>query len=387
MQTLFWICAGCVLYTYLGYPLLLALINKLHKRPIQRAPHKASVSIILAAHNEEQAITRRLQEFTTMLDRDHLEGEIIVVSDGSTDGTADQVRSYADPRVRLVEQPQRAGKAAALNAGSAAAQNEILVFADMRQTWAADAIVQLLQNFADPAVGAVSGELQIESAPGVLAGVGLYWRFEKWLRRKESEVHSCVGVTGAISAVRRNLYQPLPHGVILDDVCWPLQVAMQRYRVVFDSHAQAFDRLPPRSRDELRRKVRTLAGNFQLMMHLPAALLPGRNPLWFQFVSHKLMRLAVPWALLTMLVISAVEPAPIFRAAFRLQCGVYGISLLGLLSPVALRSRIASAGASFLVLNTAAWLAFWVWISGRAERSWLKVQYKQPAQTGAGSVA
>src|SRR5207249_10681512 len=124
----------------------------------------------------------------------------------------------------------------------------------------------------------------------------------------ESQVHSSVGVTGAICAVRRRLFPGVPQGTILDDVYWPMHVAMQGYRVIHDQRARAFDRLPERARDEFRRKVRTLAGNFQLAVRLPQTLLPWRNPVWWQFVSHKLLRLVVPWALLAMLVISSVLP-------------------------------------------------------------------------------
>src|SRR5262249_24591108 len=151
---------------------------------------------------------------------------------------------------------------------------------------------------ADSAVGAVSGELVVESAPGVMAGVGVYWHFEKWLRRAESGFDSMVSVTGCIAAARRELFRPIPAGTILDEVYWPLNVAMAGYRVVHESRARAYDRLPERARDEFARKVRTLAGNFQLMAVMPKSLAPWRNRLWWQFVSHRVLRLAVPWALL-----------------------------------------------------------------------------------------
>jgi cellulose synthase/poly-beta-1,6-N-acetylglucosamine synthase-like glycosyltransferase len=277
--------------------------------------------------------------------------------------------------VRVVELPQRVGKAVALSRGCSEARHEILVFADARQTWAPDALKRLLENFADPRVGAVSGELIVESAPGVMAGVGLYWRYEKWLRQTESQIHSVVGVTGAISAVRRQLFRPIPAGTLLDDVYWPLRVTMQGYRVVHDQRAIAHDRLPERARDEFRRKVRTLAGNFQLLTRLPMALLPWRNPLWLQFLSHKVLRLLVPWALLGLLITSALLGGPFYRGALAAQLGSYVIGLSGIWKVVGARVRPASAAASFLVLNAAAWLAFWVWISGRAGRSWRKVSY------------
>ncbi len=217
----------------------------------------------------------------------------------------------------------------------------------------------------------------METAPGVLAGVGLYWRFEKWLRRQESRAWSTVGVTGAISAVRRELFRSVPAGTLLDDVYWPLQVALRGFRVLHDPRARARDRLPPRARDEFRRKVRTLTGNFQLINRLPAALLPWRNPVWFAYVSHKLCRLLVPWALLGLLATSWCSPGPFYQAAFVCQCLFYlaGLAALG----TGLGSRLSTAAGSFLVLNAAAWIAFWAWVFGRAGRLWTKVSYETVA--------
>jgi hypothetical protein len=153
---------------------------------------------------------------------------------------------------------------------------------------------------------------------------------------------------------------------------------MAGYRVVHEPRARAFDRLPERARDEFRRKVRTLAGNFQLMALIPTSLLPWRNRLWCQFVSHRVLRLAVPWALVVMLVTSFSINGWFYLAAFWAQSFALSLGLAGLVPAIAARSRVATALASFLVLNAAAWVAFWVWVSGRATRSWAKVRYDQP---------
>jgi cellulose synthase/poly-beta-1,6-N-acetylglucosamine synthase-like glycosyltransferase len=276
----------------------------------------------------------------------------------------------------IIDLPTKMGKAVALNHGCAAAAHPLLVLADARQTWARDAIDRLLANFDDPRVGAVSGDLVLESAPGVMAGVGLYWRFEKWLRQTESALYSMVSVTGSICALRRELFRPIPAGTVLDDVYWPLQVAMSGYRVIHEPKALAYDRLPERARDEFRRKIRTLAGNFQLMVRQPAALLPWRNPVWWQFVSHRILRLVVPWALLGMLVTSWLLVSRAYHILFWVQIAFYCLGVASLRPSVAARSRVASGAASFLVLNAAAWLAFWVWISGSTSRSWSKVKYQ-----------
>src|SRR5262249_37697191 len=160
---------------------------------------------------------RRLEELTQLLHGSGLPGEVIVVSDGSTDRSVEVARRFADRGVRVLELVPNQGKAAALSLGIAETRHEIVVFADARQRWADDALQRLVENFADPRVGAVSGDLVLEAAPGVMAGVGLYWRYEKWLRRTESQLASQVGVTGAISAARRALLPPLiPTGTLLD---------------------------------------------------------------------------------------------------------------------------------------------------------------------------
>jgi cellulose synthase/poly-beta-1,6-N-acetylglucosamine synthase-like glycosyltransferase len=381
MELAFWICLAGVLYAYVGYAALLAVAAKLFKRaPRRQAGFAPTVSLVVAAHNEEARVGTRVAELAGLLAASGVQGEVIVVSDGSTDATVNEARRQRGP-VIVLDLPDRVGKAAALNAGCAAASREILVFADSRQRWDKTALGLLLENFADPHVGAVSGDLVLETKPGVMAGVGLYWHYEKWLRKKESQIHSTVGVTGAICAVRRELFPGVPDGTILDDVYWPLRVAMRGYRVIHDQRALAYDCLPGRARDEFRRKVRTLAGNFQLVARLPGVLLPWRNPLWLQFLSHKLLRLAVPWALLAMLVLSGLLGGPLYMRLFWWQAGFYATALLGNLRAVNSRLRPAGTAASLLVLNAAAWMAFWVWISGRAGRSWNKVAY-HPAGVG-----
>ncbi len=384
LETAFWSCLALVLYAYAGYPLLVALLSRLRPPAPRRAPCTDSVSIILPAHNEELSIERRLRELRQQLRSAGVGGEIIVVSDGSTDGTAQRARasdaSYAggDHVIHVIELAENRGKSAAVYEGALAARHDILVFADARQRWGPDTLTRLLENFADPGVGAVSGDLDLQSAPGVLAGVGLYWRYEKWLRRQESRLHSVVGVTGAIAAARRAIYQPAPPGTVLDDVYWPLRVALSGGRVIHDERAKAFDRLPERTRDEFRRKVRTLSGNFQLLTRLPAALVPGLNPVWWQYVSHKLLRLAVPWALIALVALSALLPGPIYQGAFWAQTAFYALGVTGLWPALSRRVSPAATAGSFLVLNAAAWLAFWVWLSGRAGQAWCKVRYRAP---------
>jgi poly-beta-1,6-N-acetyl-D-glucosamine synthase len=372
----FWASAAVLAYTYVVYPLALRLAVRFAKPWRRGTEFPRSVSVVVAVRNEETRIAARTGEILSHLEGQQIDGEVLVVSDGSTDGTVQAVRDLKHPLVRLVECAGHGGKAVAVSQGCAQATGEIIVLADTRQTWAPDALIKLLENFADPRVGAVSGDLVLQRSDGALAGVGLYWRLEKWLRRQESCLHSCVGVTGAFCAVRRRLFHPIPTGTILDDMYWPLHVVLAGYRVVHDERVQSFDRLPPRSRDEFRRKVRTLAGNFQLLVRLPAALRPWRNPAFVPLISHKLMRLVIPWAMLGLLVSSGLLPGMWYEAAFATQCASYGCALLGLWSRAAARLPLVSTAAAFLLLNSACALAFFVWLTGGVGRVWRPVRYE-----------
>lgn len=318
MELLFWVSVAFVLYVYVGYPALLALWTRLRGSAASAAPAARPVaidlpgiSVIIAARNEARRLPARIDNLLAS-DYPPSRIEIIVASDGSTDDTARALAPYAN-RVRLLMLPPR-GKAGALNAAVLHATNPILVFADARQRFAPDAIRRLVAPFADPRIGAVSGELLIDpSASTIGDGVGAYWKYEKWLRRREAIVGSTLGVTGAIYAMRRWLWQPLPLDTLLDDVLGPLRVVLRGYRVVFASGARAFDGAAADASAELRRKVRTLAGNFQLLAHEPRLLLPGVNPVWLQFLSHKIGRLLVPYALVAIFLTSAAL-AP--RSAF-----------------------------------------------------------------------
>jgi cellulose synthase/poly-beta-1,6-N-acetylglucosamine synthase-like glycosyltransferase len=338
MAAIFWASAFIIVYVYLGYPLLLAMRSAAAPRPVRRAAPGAdwlpSVSIVLAVHNEARRLPGRL---VNLLEQDYPAPlDIIVVSDGSTDDPRRAIEPFAG-RVRLMEVP-RGGKAAALNAGVAEARGEIVVFADARQRFAPDAVRQLVSSFADPRVGAASGELVLDSeaVPGsaqstVGEGVGLYWQYEKWLRRQESRLDSTLGATGAIYAIRRALWRPLPPETLLDDVLTPMRVVLGGKRVVFNERAQAFDCAAADSAAEVRRKTRTLAGNYQILALEPRLALPFANRVWWQYVSHKLGRLVVPWALIAALVSAAVlAPRSWFYAlALILQLGFYGLAAMG----------------------------------------------------------
>jgi glycosyltransferase involved in cell wall biosynthesis len=284
--------------------------------------------------------------------------EIILVSDGSTDGTAEILARQQHPRIKPIVLNEHRGKAVAVNAGIAEATAEVIVFVDIRPEIAAGAIQQLVSNFADPKVGCVSGNLKLrdEGHDAASAAVGdFYWRYEQWLRTCESKIDSPVGVYGGFYAIRRELAVRQPDGIILDDMFQPLSIIRQGYRSVVDLHAIVYDTWPKKVEGEFHRKVRTLAGNFQLFQMAPWTLTP-ENRVLFQLVSHKIMRLAVPY-LLVLILISAIDLSAhsmFYASLAALQIVAWGVSIVGLRYRVPLLHRLASPLGALLVLNAAA---------------------------------
>jgi poly-beta-1,6-N-acetyl-D-glucosamine synthase len=291
-----------------------------------------------------------------------------VVSDGSTDKTEAILHEYAsNPRVQVVLNQLSKGKASGLNDALQVAQGEIVVFTDARQRVEPSALRALLADFADPEVGCVSGELMLgDPGPGENGrGMGLYWRIEKKVRELESASGSVVGATGAFYGVRREGLVPIPPETLLDDVLIPMQVVRAGMRVVFEPEARAWDVPDQGTGREFGRKVRTLSGNYQLLQLAPW-LLTTANPVRFEFVSHKLLRLAVPFALVATLVACVFIPYPFYRVALVLQLAFYALSLLGMSHmKIGFLGRLGDAAFTFVVLNTAALVAFANFVTGR----------------------
>jgi poly-beta-1,6-N-acetyl-D-glucosamine synthase len=375
MKWVFWFSAAVLGYTYLGYPAWLWVRSRLRGRPVKSATSAPSVSIVMIVRNEAGSIERKLKNLLAL---DYPAGscEIVVVSDGSNDAT-NTILDYfaADGRIRILVNPASRGKAACLNDAVAAARGEIVLFTDARQQIESGALRLLVATFADPEVGCASGELMLgDPAAGEhVRGMGLYWRVEKGVRQMESTSASVVGATGAIYAVRKNLVVPVPAGTILDDVYIPMHVVRQGFRVVFVPEARAWDVADQGQEREFSRKVRTLSGNYQLVQLAPW-LLSSQNPIRFEFISHKLLRLLAPFLLVTMFLSSLMLPQILFRAALLLQVVFYALGMLAILKlargPWA---RIADAARTFMVLNAAASVAFIKFISGR-EVAWAPSQ-------------
>jgi cellulose synthase/poly-beta-1,6-N-acetylglucosamine synthase-like glycosyltransferase len=383
MKYIFWIAAALVGYSYLGYPAWLWLRSRWSPRPVRRSSGQSfgqsssqssavpAVTAVMVVRNEEAVIARKLENLLA-LDYPHAKLDLVVVSDGSSDRTPAILADYArDSRVRTrlrtLIKPASEGKAAGLNDAIKLATGELLLFTDARQQIESSALRLLIENFADPDVGAASGELMLgDPASGETGeGMGLYWRMEKKIRELESASGSVAGATGAIYCARRRLLDPLPEGTILDDVLLPMQIVRRGSRVIFDARARAWDSPDLGEGREFSRKVRTLSGNYQLLQLAPW-LLSSQNAIRFEFITHKLSRLAVPFALLALLIASMFLPQPFYRAALGAQLAFYALSLAAFAGvKIGPLSRIADPARTFVVLNSAAIVAFINFVTGR----------------------
>jgi cellulose synthase/poly-beta-1,6-N-acetylglucosamine synthase-like glycosyltransferase len=297
-----------------GYPLLLKILVKRRARPVLRGSTQCSVSVLIPVHNGALFLRRKIisvlrQEYPRIL------MEILVLSDGSTDETDEIVREFESEGVKLLRL-DRGGKTAALRVGIRAARNEILVLTDVRQELDPRCVAGLVSCFDDPSAGVVSGELRIRSgSTSAEVDIGMYWRFETWLRRQLACLDSIFGATGPIYAMRRSLASgvDIPPEILLDDAYLPLTAFFKGYRLVVDESALAFD-YPHSLKSEFRRKVRTLSGNYQLIRYMPQ-LLTRKNRMLFHFLSYKVGRLMLPYICLLIAVSSWFLPRNIAVAA------------------------------------------------------------------------
>ncbi len=374
MVFVFAVSVGVLVYTYLLYPAILIVWAAVRPKSVAKSRKPVPVSVVLAVRDEEGHVKARLAD---LLAQDYPGElfEIIVVSDGSKDRTAAIAASSGDPRIRVIELASPVGKAEAVNAGVTGATNDVIVFTDVRQRFSPTVLLELTANLADERVGGVSGELVIEKAAGsdVGEGVGLYWSYEKLIRRKESQVDSVVGASGSIYAIRRHLFSPLPANTLLDDFLVPMRIVLQGCRVVFERNARAFDVSADRTSREFARKVRTLAGNFQALALEKRLLDPTKNRVFFQMVSHKLTRLAAPYFLIAAFASNLFLDGNFFRATLVLQLLFY-LSLLLKFTPIAASPAggLVRVAWTFVVLNAAAVVGLWVFITGGEKSVWKK---------------
>jgi cellulose synthase/poly-beta-1,6-N-acetylglucosamine synthase-like glycosyltransferase len=352
--------SAVLFYLLVGYPIVLANSRRSAPPIGKDLTFRPTVSILIAVYNGEEFIARKLESLLA-LDYPAELREILVLSDGSTDATDAITQTFADRGVRLLRVPH-AGKASALNAGLAQATGEIIFFTDVRQALDVHALSHLAANFADPSVGAVTGELRLlnPSDVGEQADMELYWRLELWARDRHSRIDSIFSTTGCIYALRRKLAKPLPPDTIADDGTLSLRTFFQGYRVVFDPEALAFD-YPAAPGGEFRRRLRTLAGLWQLFVRIPQ-LFTSANRMRLHFISYKFGRLLMPWVILLIIVSTLALPVSSWRNFLLFdECLLLALAALDRFIPRKFPlKRLSSPAKTFLAMNAAALLAVMV---------------------------
>jgi biofilm PGA synthesis N-glycosyltransferase PgaC len=349
-----------ILYVLAGYPLILAVWAKAFPRPIRKEFIPQTVSVIVPVRNGARWVEAKIQSLL----QSEYPGDllkILIVSDGSTDGTEELVRRYPDARVGLLALPP-GGKATAVNHGLENVTGELIVLTDVRQAFDPSAIHRMAACFADPSVGVVTGELVIrEGATQEQYNTGLYWQYEKWIRRNLNRIDAMLGATGSIYAIRRELAVRIPPDILLDDVYVPFAIALRGRRIYFEDDAKAYD-LPTSLNTEFWRKVRTQAGVYQILFRFPALLSPF-NRRFIHFLSHKLGRLLLPFAMLTAAASSFFLPQP-WRTPALIAQGLF--YLLAISDPVIPEKfplkRLSAVIRAFVVLTAAAFCALAVFI-------------------------
>jgi cellulose synthase/poly-beta-1,6-N-acetylglucosamine synthase-like glycosyltransferase len=381
---LFWSSAALVLYTYLLFPLLVLARGIWRRRPHQEDAITPSLSLIIAAHNEAAVIGTKLDNLLS-LDYPHDCLEVIVASDGSDDGTNELVRRYESSGVRLLVLP-RGGKAAALNAAVAAASGEVLAFSDANSIYAPHSLRALVRPFADPDVGGVAGNQIYRPAPTTtLAGEGekQYWSLDRELKRYESASGNVISATGAIYAIRRSLFTPIPDGVT-DDFYTSTGAIAQGYRLVFAPEAIAYEAVTGSSRDEYGRKVRVMTRGLRGVLLRRALLDPGQYGFYaLQLFSHKVLRRLMAFPLLVMALVSPLlwPRSRFYRLATAGQATFYGLAAAGVLleQPARRRVKLLTLPYYFCLVNLAALHAARNVLRGQAIVIW------EPTHAGAAS--
>jgi biofilm PGA synthesis N-glycosyltransferase PgaC len=384
MEILFWISLALIVYCYLAYPLLVYVLSSFAANSAAKSDFEPTVSIILSAYNEEEFIVDKIKNLLS-LDYPADKIEILIGSDGSTDQTNNLVKSLVSPQISFYLFLERRGKAATINELAVKAKHEIIVFTDARQIWEKKALCELVSNFSDPQIGCVSGELcfhSIQGLGGTARGINIYWNYEKFLRSCESKIHSMLGATGAIYAIRSRLFTPVPRYVVLDDMFIPLKVIEKGFRVVFNSRARAYDSAADSPKEEHRRKVRTLFGNYQIFCLFPNLLVPFFSPIALQILSHKFLRLVAPFLLVIVFATNLILPAKgvVYEIFLVCQFVFYGLAILGYWTRnkrtgyLKILSRFSYVPYVFCLLNFSALIGCFKFIMRKQSVAWEKAR-------------
>lgn len=379
-EIIFAAAAFLLFYTYIGYPLLVTLLSFLKPVRVADPDYTPTVSMLIAAHNEEAGIERKLEQ-TVALDYPPDKLEILVLSDGSVDRTDEIVKSFRDPRVRLIRVEPRKGKTNAQNFGVREAKNDVLVFSDATTIYHPQALRRLAANYADSHVGAVSGRYQYFDAAGnspMGLGSVAFWNYENLIKRAQSRLATISGCCGCIYSVRRSAYTDLNPDII-SDLVQPLWTIRKGYRVVFETEALAYEETTQSTQEEFSMRVRVVTRGMRGLLSVPELFKPWKYPwICFQLVSHKVLRWLVPVFLLVLFLANlALVSKPLFALTLTLQIAFYLCALFARYVPIHRTWKVLGMPLFFCTLNAAALVSLFKLLRGHKYAVWQPVRNSQ----------
>jgi poly-beta-1,6-N-acetyl-D-glucosamine synthase len=367
-RVIFWLAASIPLYAYAGYPLALLVLRAIIRRPVKKAAVTPMLSLIVPAHNEARVMERKIRN-TLALDYPTDRLEIVIASDGSTDETEAIARHFENGHIRVVAYSQNRGKMHVLNATVPQLRGEIVVFSDASAMLAPDSVRRLVENFADPSVGAASGRYQVVRTAEVNIGASenLYWKYETFLKIQESQLASTLGGHGQLHAIRKKLYPFPPSETINDDYAISLSVLSRGFRAVYEPAAKVWEEA--QEMNGFARRIRIMAGNLQQLRHLPRLLRPIQPLPVFFFLSHKVIRLVAPFAMLAALAANVFLLAvPVYGVTLCAQLAFYTLAAIGLTGR--LRPRVLTLPFYFCMVNAAAFFGLYHALTRRKSMAW-----------------
>jgi len=388
MYTLFWISLFIIIYTYVGYGILLYIILKLKtilkgKSDPAAIGYTPTLTFIVAAYNEAYCIREKIEN-TLSLEYPRDKIEFIFVTDGSTDATPAIIQEY--PSIKLLHKEGRSGKIAAVHRAMQEVKTDIVVFTDANTMVNKQALLLMSRHYSDPSVGAIAGEkrVQIEETADATAGEGFYWKYESKLKKWDSALYSVVGAAGELFSIRTNLYEPVEPDTILDDFMISMNIAKKGYRIIYEPEAYAMEKASADTGEELKRKIRISAGGVQSTIRLKSLLLPFKQPvLSFEYISHRILRwvltpyLMILVFILNMLFVIQVGWFGLYGFLFVAQILFYGSALLGrILEAKQMKIKIFFIPYYFCLMNYAVIAGMFRYLFGEQSVLWEKAKRK-----------
>jgi len=376
-EVIFWAAVFIVFYTYIGYSLVITLLSIFFNNPVRKGDYEPKVTFLITAYNEEKDLARKLEN-TLSLDYPKEKLEILVASDGSTDGTDAIVRGFASRGVKLLRVEGRVGKTATQNAAVKEATGEIIIFSDATTKYENANIRKMVRNYADPTVGAVSGRYEYYNPTGATIGIGniLFWKYENHIKSAQTRIKTITGCCGCIYSLRRELYEPLPPDII-SDLVEPLKILEKGYRIAFEPEAVAYEETTEKASEEFHMRIRVISRGMRGLMYMKKLFNPVRfGFVSFQLFSHKLLRWLVPIFMIIILIANLLLAGrPLYTAALALQGLFYAMALAAWLGEKAhIKIKVLSIPLYFFTVNIASLISLYKTLKGYKAVTWETVR-------------